>query len=87
MMILNERPTKLQLVYNLASVVIIAADEREYWNDLIGFCGHDFINNINIKCSNRIKWAVDEAKKEGVLSEVMEVTKKLLNVDEWLCMR
>lgn len=80
---LNKTPTDLQIAYNLAAAIIIAVDERDYWNDMEDCYGREFTERMNERCSTRIGYAVDIAKKEGLHHEVIEITKTLLEADEW----
>lgn len=83
MMLMNEIPNKMQIAYNLAAAVIVANDERDYWNDLSDCFGADFTATMHAKCSARIQYAVEIARKEGLYKELLDLTLIMLEADEW----
>ena len=83
MMLMNETPTKIQKAYNLAAAVIVANDERDYWNDLSDCVGADFTAEMHAKCSARIQYAIKIAKDEGLYQELLDLTLIMLEADEW----
>ena len=83
MLLMNETPTKMQKVYNLAAAVIVANDERDYWNDLSDYFGQEFVAEMTAKCSARIQYAVEIARDEGLYQELLDLTLIMLEADEW----
>ena len=84
MMMLNDKPTTIQTAYHLASAVIIAADERDYWNDIAGRCGRDWADDMQYKCSKRIKYAVEQARKLGIYTDLLKITETLLMANDYV---
>ena len=83
MMLLNETPSQMQKAYNLAAAVIVANDEKDYWNDLSDCFGADFTAEMHAKCSARIQYAIEIARDEGLYKELLELTLIMLEADEW----
>lgn len=83
MLLMNETPTKMQKAYNLAAAVIVANDERDYWNDMEDCFGADFTAEMHARCSARIKYAIDLARGEGLYQELLDLTLIMLEADEW----
>lgn len=84
MMMLNDKATTIQTAYNLASAVIIANDERDHWNDLAEQFGREWADDMQYRCSMRIKYAVERARKLGIYTDLLKITETLLMADEWI---
>ena len=82
MMLLSEQTTKTQIAYHLAAAVIVAADERDHWCNIAKYTGQDWADNMQYKCSKRIKYAVEKAREMGVYLEMLKITETLLMADE-----